>query len=436
MQKILFVPIEVKSRDYFSRLLISQIFASKGFDVYFGRKREIELLTKFFSDSFYLGLQSTKTYIPFYKRLKKKKFKIIVYDEEGLVTINDNFYISTRASEKIFDIIDYFICWGKKQFNLVNNNISSLKKRKILNLGNPRIDILKKKYRSLFENEINKISIRNYVLINMTFGQANHFLGREKLIRKYKTNNFLKSKKEKLIFYKFREFKKKRYVLFNKTILSLIKINPNIKFVIRPHPSEDIKNYNFLKIFPNTLVTKKYSVIPWILRAKLVLSDYCSTSIEAKILGIPSLSYKVPLKINFLDKSFYEDSINVKNFTELNNIINIKKPIKLSSLSNLKNKLVNTNKNVSSAKKLLNHIINSYNLNKKKVSVKKQLNYFFGKIIISIYLLIFKNLYTEEKCRNIEKSHLKNDLNRIIEIEREKSLKIKKIYQSVFKICL
>ena len=213
MQKILFVPIEVKSRDYFSRLLISQIFASKGFDVYFGRKREIELLTKFFSDSFYLGLQSTKTYIPFYKRLKKKKFKIIVYDEEGLVTINDNFYISTRASEKIFDIIDYFICWGKKQFNLVNNNISSLKKRKILNLGNPRIDILKKKYRSLFENEINEISIRNYVLINMTFGQANHFLGRDKLIRKYKTNNFLKSKKEKLIFYKFREFKKNLFCL-------------------------------------------------------------------------------------------------------------------------------------------------------------------------------------------------------------------------------
>ena len=70
MQKILFVPIEIKSRDYFSRLLISQIFASKGFDVYFGRKREIELLTKFFSNSFYLGLQSTKTYIPFYRKLK------------------------------------------------------------------------------------------------------------------------------------------------------------------------------------------------------------------------------------------------------------------------------------------------------------------------------------------------------------------------------
>ena len=124
MQKILFVPIEIKSRDYFSRLLISQIFASKGFDVYFGRKREIELLTKFFSNSFYLGLQSTKTYIPFYKKLKKKNFKILVYDEEGLVPINEKIYLSTRASEEIFDTIDYFICWGNKQFSLVYNNIS------------------------------------------------------------------------------------------------------------------------------------------------------------------------------------------------------------------------------------------------------------------------------------------------------------------------
>ena len=53
MQKILFVPIEIRSRDYFPRLLISLMFASKGFDVYFGRKREIELLTKFYTNSFY-----------------------------------------------------------------------------------------------------------------------------------------------------------------------------------------------------------------------------------------------------------------------------------------------------------------------------------------------------------------------------------------------
>ena len=436
MQKILFVPIEIKSRDYFSRLLISQIFASKGFDVYFGRKREIELLTKFFSNSFYLGLQSTKTYIPFYKKLKKKNFKILVYDEEGLVPINEKIYLSTRASEEIFDTIDYFICWGNKQFSLVYNNISKKKRRKVLNLGNPRIDILKKKYRPLFNKEITQIKIKNYILINTTFGQANHFFGEKKLIIKYETNNFLKSRKEKLIFYKFREFKKKRFILFNDTILDLVKKNPDINFVIRPHPSEDIEKYKFLKIFPNVLVTKKYNVIPWILKSKLVISDYCSTSIEAKMLGVPSLNYKVPTKINFLDKTFYEDSIKIKNFSELNNIINKKKSIKLKKISNLKKRLINTDKKFSSSKKLFYHVINSYNFNKKRISIKDHLTYIFGKITISIYLFIFKNLYSEEKCKNIDKSYLINDLDKIIKIEKQNNLKIKRTCQSVYKICL
>ena len=130
MQKILFVPIEIRSRDYFPRLLISLMFASKGFDVYFGRKREIELLTKFYTNSFYLGLQTTKTYLQFYKKLKKNKFKVLVYDEEGLVTLNDKIYLSTRASSEIIDTVDYFLCWGSKQFNLIKKNTTKNKKKK------------------------------------------------------------------------------------------------------------------------------------------------------------------------------------------------------------------------------------------------------------------------------------------------------------------
>ena len=245
MQKILFVPIEIRSRDYFPRLLISLMFASKGFDVYFGRKREIELLTKFYTNSFYLGLQTTKTYLQFYKKLKKNKFKVLVYDEEGLVTLNDKIYLSTRASSEIIDTVDYFLCWGSKQFNLIKKNTTKNKKKKILNFGNPRIDILKKKYRSLFESEINKINIKNYTLINMTFGHSNHFLGKKKLDQKIKTNNFINNKGDKKIYNKFRLYKKKRFLLFKNTIINLVKKNPNEKFVIRPHPSENLNEYNF-----------------------------------------------------------------------------------------------------------------------------------------------------------------------------------------------
>ena len=64
-----------------------------------------------------MGLQTTKTYA-IYKKLKKNKFKVLIYDEEGLVTLNDKVIFQLDYSE-IIDTVDYFLCWGSKQFNLI-----------------------------------------------------------------------------------------------------------------------------------------------------------------------------------------------------------------------------------------------------------------------------------------------------------------------------
>jgi len=433
MHKTIFIPIEIRSRDYFPRLLIAQFFASKGFVVFFGRKREIELLTKFFTNCFYLGLQTSKTYLPFYQKLKNKNFQIFVYDEEGLVTLNDEIYLSTRVSNEIINTVDHFICWGKKQFNLINNSISNINKKKILNFGNPRIDILKKKYRSLFFNEIKKIEFKNYILINMGFGHANHFLGKKALNKKIKNNNFLTTKRDREIYNKFRKYRKDRFVLFKKTIIKLIKLNPNQMFVIRPHPSENEKEYIHLKKHTNVIVTKEYNVIPWILKSKIVLSDYCSTAIEAKILGVPAISYKIPKNISFLDKSFYNTSIKASSFFKLNQIIKKKKLVKKGSILKLKERLVNIGDNFFSSKKIFNYITRNYCLDKHNNKINK-INYFLGKLVISIYLLIFKHSYTEEKCKDISNIYLNKDLNNLSKIEKKKGLNIKKVCQSVFEI--
>jgi hypothetical protein len=86
------------------------------------------------------------------------------------------------------------------------------------------------------------------------------------------------------------------------------------------------------------------------------------------------------------------------------------------------------------SKKLFDHIIKSSKLEEKKFNIKNFFSYIIAKLTISFYLLIFRNLYAEEKCGNINKSSLKNDMDRLINIEKYKSLKIKKTCQSVFKI--
>ena len=45
------------------------------------------------------------------------------------------------------------------------------------------------------------------------------------------------------------------------------------------------------------------------------------------MLGVSSISYKVPKNINFLDKTFYDNSFKIRNFSELNEVINQKKSV-------------------------------------------------------------------------------------------------------------
>ena len=101
-----FIPIEIKNRDYLSRLLIAYYASIKGYNVYIGSKSKIDTFVKNSKPGIYLGLVTTKTYSKFYKKLKKKKFKIFVIDEEGLITFDDKMYIDLKVSK---DSIENFI---------------------------------------------------------------------------------------------------------------------------------------------------------------------------------------------------------------------------------------------------------------------------------------------------------------------------------------
>lgn len=68
-----YIPIEIKKRDYLSRLLIAYFASEKGYKVYIGSKNQIDRFVKYSKPGIYLGLVTTATYTKFYSFLKKKK---------------------------------------------------------------------------------------------------------------------------------------------------------------------------------------------------------------------------------------------------------------------------------------------------------------------------------------------------------------------------
>ncbi len=66
---------------------------------------------------------------------------------------------------------------------------------------------------------------------------------------------------------------------------------PNVTFVLRPHPFEDLDTYRRVLIERDNLrIIRQGSVDGWILRAAAVVQRSCSTAVESALSGVPSLS--------------------------------------------------------------------------------------------------------------------------------------------------
>ena len=63
--------------------------------------------------------------------------------------------------------------------------------------------------------------------------------------------------------------------------------------VVRPHPAENQEPWHAIAAQCNNLhVTNEGNVIPWLIAAKALVHNGCTTAVEAAVLGTPAISYR------------------------------------------------------------------------------------------------------------------------------------------------
>jgi hypothetical protein len=68
---------------------------------------------------------------------------------------------------------------------------------------------------------------------------------------------------------------------------------PNHSVVVRPHPSEDHQAWrDAARDHDNVHVLNEKSVIPWLIAAKALIHNGCTTAVEAAVLGVPAVAYR------------------------------------------------------------------------------------------------------------------------------------------------
>jgi surface carbohydrate biosynthesis protein len=284
----LYLHIEMLEREFQSKLLIAMESASRGINVYMGRVKPY-LLRNFFVPGIILDKSITPSphRIKEMEYCKKKNFIYSSLDEEvGLLDTNTN-YLNERYSNQTLELVDNVFCWGKFDYNNLCKKFKKYKKKFIIS-GNPRLDFWRQDLNFFFEKK--KLKHKNYILFSTNFGYQTsnaEFKKFLKLLVKWKytkrglTIEWVK-KQRKDSTKMFKHFSRLITTLANKT---------DLRIIVRPHPTEQIKNYNFLKKYKNVSVIKKGSISEWIYYAKIVIHSGCTGGFESSVRGRPTISY-------------------------------------------------------------------------------------------------------------------------------------------------
>jgi len=309
----LIVPVENQVRELDPKLLLACIAARRGFSVIIGSHREIDLRISSLPRGLYLNKSMTDRNLKMFRIMDNLGHEILTWDEEALVHLPAETYYSRRLSPTAIRYNSHLFAWGEDNADLWRQYPDLPSDLPIHVTGNPRSDMLRPDLRSYYESEAQQLQSEygNFILLNTNFNHVNAFFPAQNLFRPIKnageTPQFGKAAVGMSREYAegLREHKEDIFNAFKQMIPSLDKAFPDHKIIVRPHPTENQQIYiDIANDCKKVKVTNEGNVVPWLMAAKAVIHNGCTTGVEAYVMGVPAVSYRA--KINEVyDLGFY-----------------------------------------------------------------------------------------------------------------------------------
>lgn len=295
LKKIIYIPIEVYTREIDAKLLIAALACDRGWSVVIGPKASMHRLCRHLPAGVFLGIGFHESATKIAREMKSLGHEVLSQDEEGLVRLRSDLYSEYRVSSKICDESTKVLCWGTDHFatmtSLFPNAIN------IVNSGNARLDLTHGNLPSLFNEEASNINARHgsFVLINGNFGSANHTKGKDFFWEELRRRGWLNTTEKKSFNLGRIEFQSQIF----QEMLALTKFlcNSGVKVVVRPHPSENLAPWIELanQCEGKLEVIREGNVLSWMRAADYVVHNGCTTALEGCLSGYKIITYR-PLR--------------------------------------------------------------------------------------------------------------------------------------------
>jgi surface carbohydrate biosynthesis protein len=310
---LLLIPVENQVRELDPKLLLACVAARRGFSSVIGSRREMEMLIDSFPRSIYLSKSMTVRSLLFFWVAAKYGHDIITWDEEALVHLPPETYFSRRLHPAAVRYVNHLFAWGEENAELWRRYAHLPQGIPIHVTGNPRSDLLRPNMHAYYAAELEKIrrEFGDFILVNTNFNHVNAFGPDMNLFKPVKnpgeTPKFGRAARGMSREYAegLRDHKLAVFADFQRMIPRLEKSFPDHTIVVRPHPTESHEAYRRIASECRRVrVTNEGNVVPWLLSAKALIHNGCTTGVEAFELRVPALSYRATVNDTY-DAGFY-----------------------------------------------------------------------------------------------------------------------------------
>ena len=314
MQKpVLLIPVENQVRELDAKLLLACVAAKRDFTSIIGPKRKIENHIASFPRGIFLSKSLRIAKRMFFPISRLLGHEIVAWDEEALVHLPAETYFSRRLSPVGLERVSHLFAWGEDNAKLWRRYPLLPPGIPIHITGNPRVDLLRPDMQSYYRAESDQIgrTYGDFILINTNFNHVNAFYPAQNLFRPVKKPGgearFGQAARDMTREYAegFRDHKQAVFEDFQKLIPALESAFPNYTVVVRPHPTENQEIYHKIAAkCQRVQVTNEGNVVPWLMAARALIHNGCTTGVEAYVMRLPAISYRVTVN-DYYDDGFY-----------------------------------------------------------------------------------------------------------------------------------
>lgn len=288
----IYLSSEIAARELPSNLHLAKIAASRGHEVWIVEDltfRWMARLGVFRRGVFHAkSLNFRKDKDAFHNLLVEKSFTLTSMDQEAGIQREDidNFVEMRFSPTDVRERVSKIFCWGSHDYSALCEAFPEVKEKFVLS-GSPRVDYWRRSKDFRVPSEIS--DLQPYALFSSNFA-SNRLLPIWQIIGEHypknpagpeiswfsRTQEYLSSFSKEL----------SSLVAFREAIHVLLARNPALNVVVRPHPREDTRAWDYLAEHNERVkVIRQGDLAPWIANSEFLVHSKCTSSLEAYLMG-------------------------------------------------------------------------------------------------------------------------------------------------------